>query len=99
LRTAPDRWRHETHGESFRYPLIDEVHAMASTFAIHARQDWTFQLVLLGGRTQLEGWCDAAGANEAALQCSTWLDPQDDPHAVAHGLIVQPRCALPAAAT
>ncbi|MFM2157648.1 MAG: hypothetical protein RLZZ124_122, partial [Cyanobacteriota bacterium] len=31
---------------------------MASTFAIQARQRWTFRFVLHGGRTQLEGWCD-----------------------------------------
>jgi len=28
---------------------------MISSFAIDANQRWTFQLVLLGGRTQLEG--------------------------------------------
>jgi hypothetical protein len=68
---------------------------MASTFAIHARQDWTFQLVLLGGRTQLEGWCGPADPQQEALHCSTWLDPQEDPQTVAHGLIEHPRCALP----
>ena len=68
---------------------------MASTFAIHARQHWTFQLVLLGGRTQLEGWCDPAGPQQDSLRCSAWLDPLQDPQTVAQGLIDHPSCALP----
>lgn len=71
---------------------------MASCFAIHARHDWTFQLVLLGGRTQLEGWCEPADVQPGELHCSTWLDPQEDPQTVAQGLIDHPRCALPAEA-
>jgi hypothetical protein len=72
-----------------------EVWAMASTFAIHDRQHWTFQLVLLGGRTQLEGWCDRDDAEQDDLHCSAWLDPQEDPQTVAYGLIAHPSCALP----
>jgi len=68
---------------------------MASTFAIQARQHWTFQLVLLGGRTQLEGWCDPADPQQDNLHCSAWLDPLEDPQTVAHGLITHPSCALP----
>jgi len=39
---------------------------MASTFEIQARQRWTFQLVLLGSRLQLEGWCDD-------VRCTAWV--------------------------
>lgn len=92
----PSRWRGATAGESFRYPFVEEVRAMASTFAIHARQDWTFQLVLLGGRTQLEGWCAPGGsAPDGPMLCSAWLEPQQDPQSVAHALIEHPSCALP----
>ena len=70
---------------------------MASTFAISAREHWTFQLVLLGGRTQLEGWCDSGEPQQERLHCSAWLDPLEDPQTVAQGLIDHPRCALAAA--
>jgi len=65
--------------------------AMASTFVIHDRRDWTFQLVLLGSRLQLEGWCEG---ETGPLRCSAWLGPLEDPHAVADTLIRQPRCCL-----
>ena len=68
---------------------------MVSTFAIHARRHWTFQLVLLGGRTQLEGWCEPEGAPDPQLRCSAWLDPLEDPRSVAHALMEHPSCALP----
>jgi len=72
---------------------------MASTFAIHATQHWTFQLVLLGGRMQLEGWWDHSGAlQDDRLLCSAWMEPQQDPQTVAHALMEHPSCALPAAA-
>ena len=67
---------------------------MISSFAIDANQRWTFQLVLLGGRTQLEGWCERAGQQQMPLRCSTWLEPQEDPQTVAHTLMEHPRCAL-----
>jgi hypothetical protein len=75
--------------------IAEGVRAMASTFAIHARQHWTFQLVLHGGRTQLEGWCESPGEQETSLRCSAWLDPQQDPRSVAHDLMEHPSCALP----
>ncbi|MFM2079425.1 MAG: hypothetical protein RLZZ219_107 [Cyanobacteriota bacterium] len=68
---------------------------MASTFAIQARQRWTFRFVLHGGRTQLEGWCDQLGERDAPLHCSAWLDPLQDPRTVAHALIDHPSCAVP----
>ena len=71
---------------------------MASTFAIHERQHWIFQLVLLGGRTQLEGRCEPPAPGGGDLRCSAWLEPLDDPQAVAYDLIAHPSCALPAAA-
>ncbi|MFM7674029.1 MAG: hypothetical protein ACKO5F_00190 [Synechococcus sp.] len=48
---------------------------MASTFVIHARRDWTFQLVLLGSRLRLEGWCDGPEG-----RCTTWMQPSEAPH-------------------
>jgi hypothetical protein len=62
---------------------------MASTFVIHARRDWTFQLVLLGSRLQLEGWCDGDPS-----RCSAWVDPTQTPHDVADQLMRQPSCCL-----
>ncbi|MCP9890006.1 hypothetical protein KBY57_02880 [Cyanobium sp. Aljojuca 7D2] len=62
---------------------------MASTFVIHARRDWTFQLVLLGSRLQLEGWCDGD-----PNRCSAWVDPTQTPHDVADQLMRQPSCCL-----
>ena len=67
---------------------------MASTFDIHARQHWTFQLVLFGGQAQLEGWCHPS-EQEDSLHCSAWLHPLEDPQTVAQGLIDHPRCARP----
>jgi hypothetical protein len=67
---------------------------MAGTFEIHGRQHWTFQLVLLGARLQLEGWCEAAPTAAEGLHCSAWMDPLQDPHDVAHALIEHPSCAL-----
>ena len=40
---------------------------MASSFEIHARHHWSFQLVLMGSRLQLEGCRDG----EEPLRCST----------------------------
>lgn len=62
---------------------------MASTFVIHARRDWTFQLVLLGSRLRLEGWCDGLEGC-----CSAWMQPTDAPHEVAEQLMRQPCCCL-----
>jgi len=70
--------------------LVEELHAMASSFEIHARQHWSFQLVLMGGRLQLEGCRDG----EEPLRCSTWLEPLDAPYDVAHELMAHPSCAL-----
>ena len=60
---------------------------MASTFEIQARQRWTFQLVLLGSRLQLEGWCDD-------VRCTAWVQPQEAPRDVAHALMEHPSCCL-----
>jgi hypothetical protein len=62
---------------------------MASTFVIHACRDWTFQLVLLGSRLQLEGWCD-----DEYSHCSAWVEPTQTPHDVADLLMRQPSCCL-----
>ena len=62
---------------------------MASTFVIHARCDWTFQLVLLGGRLRLEGWSDGLEGC-----CSTWMQPTEAPHEVAEHLMRHPSCCL-----
>lgn len=69
---------------------------MASTFVIHDRRDWTFQLVLLGSRLQVEGWCDGGGGASGVepLRCSAWVEPLQDPRDVADTLIRQPRCCL-----
>ena len=66
---------------------------MASGFEIHAGNHWSFRLVLLGSKLQLEGYRHANGSSEA-LHCSTWLDPQDAPHDAAHALIAHPSCCL-----
>ena len=66
---------------------------MASSFEIHARSHWSFRLVLLGSKLQLEGYRHAHGPSEA-LHCSTWLNPQDAPHDVAHALMEHPCCCL-----
>ena len=63
---------------------------MASSFEIHARHHWSFQLVLMGSRLQLEGRRDG----EEPLRCSTWLEPQDTPLDVAHELMAHPSCAV-----
>jgi hypothetical protein len=62
---------------------------MSSTFVIHARREWTFQLVLLGSRMRLEGWCDGPEGC-----CSAWMQPHDAPHEVAERLIGRPSCCL-----
>lgn len=62
---------------------------MASTFVIHARRDWTFQLVLLGSRLQLEGWCEGDPG-----RCSAWVEPLQAPREVADQLMRQPSCCL-----
>jgi hypothetical protein len=67
---------------------------MASSFSIHARQDWTFQLVLLGSRLRLEGCRAASGPGDEPLHCSTWLQPQDAPYDVAHELMAHPSCCV-----
>lgn len=71
---------------------------MASTFVIRDRRNWTFQLVLLGSRLQLEGWCEGGieggAASAEPLRCSAWLGPLEDPRDVADTLIRQPRCCL-----
>ena len=73
---------------------MQEVRAMASTFEIHARHRWTFRLVLLGSRLQLEGCRQAEGLQQEPMHCSAWLDPQDAPRDVAHHLMARPSCAL-----
>ena len=70
---------------------------MASSFEIHARSHWSFRLVLLGSKLQLEGYRHAHGPSEA-LHCSTWLNPQDAPHDVAHALMEHPCCCVEAPA-
>ena len=67
---------------------------MASSFEIHARQHWTFQLVLMGGRLQLEGCRVGSGPSEEPLRCSTWLEPLDAPYDVAHELMAHPSCCV-----
>lgn len=67
---------------------------MASTFVIHARRDWTFQLVLLGSRLRLEGWCTGPEGFDAKAGCSTWMQPTDAPHEVAEQLMRRPSCCL-----
>ena len=60
---------------------------MASTFEIQARQRWTFPLVLLGSRLQLEGWCDH-------VRCAASVHPRETPRHVAHTLMEHPSCCL-----
>ena len=67
---------------------------MASTFVIHARRHWTFQLVLLGSRRRLEGWCDGPDGWGADGCCNAWLLPTDSPREAAEGLMRQPSCCL-----
>lgn len=67
---------------------------MASTFVIHARRDWTFQLVLLGSRLRLEGWCDGPDGWGADGCCNAWLQPTDSPQEVAEQLMRRPSCSL-----
>lgn len=67
---------------------------MASTFVIHARRDWTFQLVLLGSRLQLEGWCDGPDGWGEEGCCTAWVKPTDSPQEVAEQLMRQPSCCL-----
>lgn len=67
---------------------------MATTFTVNSRRRWTFQLVLLGARLQLEGWSEPFGCPEEPLRCSAWMEPLQDPRDVAHALIERPRCAL-----
>jgi hypothetical protein len=67
---------------------------MASTFVIHARRDWTFQLVLLGSRLRLEGWCDGPDGWGIADACSAWMQPTDAPQEVAEQLMRRPSCCL-----
>ena len=74
--------------------LSQELHAMASSFSIHARQHWTFQLVFLGSRLRLEGCRAANGPGGEPLHCSTWLQPQDVPYDVAHELMAHPSCCV-----
>ena len=52
---------------------------MASSFEIHARHHWSFQLVLMGSRLQLEGCRDG----EEPLRCSTLAGAPG--HAPGHG--------------
>jgi hypothetical protein len=49
---------------------------MASSFEIHARRHWSFRLVLLGSRLQLEGCREAAGPGDEILTCSPGLSPR-----------------------
>ena len=67
---------------------------MASSFEIHARSHWSFRLVLLGSRLQLEGCRWASAPGDEALHCSTWLDPLDTPFDRAHELMEHPHCCL-----
>ena len=68
----------------------EELHAMASSFEIHARQHWSFQLVFLGSRLRLEG----CRQGPEPLHCSIWLQPQDTPYDVAHELMAHPSCCV-----
>ena len=63
---------------------------MASSFEIHARQHWSFQLVLLGSRLRLEVCRNAELPGDEPLHCSTWLQPQDTPYDLAHELMANP---------
>ena len=70
---------------------------MANSFDIQSREYWSFRLVLLGARLQLEGCRQSTTPGQESLHCSTWLDPQDTPYDVAHELMAHPSCCLPAA--
>jgi hypothetical protein len=72
----------------------EELHAMASSFEIHARQHWSFQLVLLGSRLCLGGCRDAERPGDEPLHCSTWLQPQNAPYDVAYELMAHPSCCV-----
>jgi hypothetical protein len=67
---------------------------MASSFHIQAREHWTFRLVLLGSRLQLEGCRNPEQPGDEPLHCSTWLQPHDTPYDVAHQLMAHPCCCL-----
>jgi hypothetical protein len=67
---------------------------MASHFEIHAQRHWSFRLVLLGSRLQLEGCREAIDPEENSLLCSTWLEPLDTPLDRAYELIAHPSCCL-----
>ena len=79
------------------YLSIQELFAMANSFDIQSRDYWSFRLVLLGARLQLEGCRQSTTPGQESLHCSTWLDPQDTPYDVAHELMAHPSCCLPAA--
>ena len=81
-------------GGILQISIEQELRAMASSFSIHARQNWTFQLVLLGSRLRLEGCRAASGPGDEPLHCSTWLQPQDAPYDVAHVLMEHPSCCV-----
>jgi len=60
---------------------------MRSLFTLPGNDSWTFRLVLLGGRMQLEG-------NSGDLHCNAWLSPQESPLEIAYQLIRRPSCCL-----
>ena len=64
-------------GGTLRLFPIQELFAMANSFDIQSRDHWSFRLVLLGARLQLEGCRQSATPGQESLHCSTWLDPQD----------------------
>ena len=70
---------------------------MANSFEIQAREHWSFRLVMLGSRLQLEGCRQASRPGDEELHCSAWLTPSDTPYDVAHELMTHPTCCLTAA--
>ena len=60
---------------------------MKNLFTLPGKDDWTFRLVLLGGRMQLEG-------QSGELHCNAWLNPQESPLEIAYQLIRRPSCCL-----
>ena len=60
---------------------------MRSLFTLPGQDNWTFRLVLLGGRMQLEG-------ESGELRCNAWLSPQESPLETAYQLIRRPSCCL-----
>lgn len=81
-------------GECCGYGCVQDLFAMANSFEIQSRERWSFRLVLLGSRLQLEGCRQASRPDQESLHCSTWLNPFDTPYDVAHELMAHPSCCL-----